>query len=230
MRSCAGGCSRSCFNTSYDFFFDISFNILARMPLPSSEFDDATTAVDAHGYDRPSKSQRKRDMTALQKLGEELVDQPRDRLERVTMPDSLRDAIYQAQRINSHEGRRRQLQFIGKLMRDVETEPIRQALDAWNGASGAETALLHSLERWRNRLLEDDRALDVLSAHHSAALNPVTMQQLRTHIRQARREQAEGRPPKHYRELFQVLKAIIADASFRPSGDSDDVETNTDAD
>lgn len=203
---------------------------MPRTPISPPELDDETSTVDANGYDRPSKSQRKRDMTALQKLGEELVDQPRDRLERVPMPDQLRGAVYDAQRINSHEGRRRQLQYIGKLMRDVETGPIQQALDAWKGASSAETALLHSLERWRNRLLEDDKALDVLSAHHTAALNPVTMQQLRTHIRQARREQAENRPPKHYRELFQVLKGIIKGPEAAGGAQADDhTETDEDA-
>jgi len=209
------------------FVHFFTFIILPRTPFPTPDFDDEASTVDANGYDRPSKSQRKRDMTALQKLGEELVDQPRDRLERVPMPDQLRGAVYEAQRINSHEGRRRQLQYIGKLMRDVETAPIQQALDAWKGASGAETALLHSLERWRNRLLEDDRALDVLSAHHTAALNPVTMQQLRTHIRQARREQSENRPPKHYRELFQVLKGIIKNAPEAASPHT--TETDDDA-
>ncbi len=182
---------------------------------PGSHDDDDTQ--------RPSKSQRKRDMTALQKLGEELVAQPRERLERVDMPDNLRDAVYAAQRISSHEGRRRQLQFIGRLMRDVATGPIEAAIAVWGGESHAETARLHTLERWRTRLLIDDKALDSLSATHSAALNPMTMQKLRLHIRQARREQVENRPPKHFRELFQVLKSIVEtepDSKFGASEDS----------
>lgn len=173
-------------------------------------------------YDRPSKSQRKRDMTALQKLGEELVAASRDRLARVDMPDALRSAIHDAQRITSHEGRRRQLQYIGKLMRDVETGPIEAAIAVWRGESGAATAQLHALERWRNRLIDDDAALDALCVAHTAALNPATLKQLRTHIRMARKEQAENRPPRNYRELFQLLKEIFeAEATATPSAGVD---------
>lgn len=162
-------------------------------------------------YDGPSKSQKKRDMTALQKLGEELVAQPRDRLLRVPMPDNLLDAIKEAQDIRDHEGKRRQLQYVGKLMRSVDPEPIRAALDAWKGSSKAETAALHALERWRERLLADDEALQKLTAQHTAALNPDTLRELRTAIRMARKEQKDGKPPKHFRELFQILKTIIQD-------------------
>jgi len=176
------------------------------------------------GYDpsKPSKSQRKRDMTALQKLGVELVAASRERLERVDMPDNLRDAIREAQRTTSHEGRRRQMQYIGRLMRDVDAGPIEAALAVWHGESGAETALLHSLERWRKRLLEDDRALDALCSQHSAALNPMTLQRLRTHMRMARKEQAENRPPKHFRELFQVLKEILGTDTSEAGNEDED--------
>ena len=103
------------------------------------------------------------------------------------------------------------MQYIGKLMRDVDTAPIQAALDAWNGESSAETAQLHTLERWRTRLLADDKALDQLVAAHTAALNPLILQQLRAHIRAARREQTENRPPRHFRELYQLLKTITTD-------------------
>jgi len=163
-----------------------------------------------HGYTRPSKSQMKRDMTALQKLGEELVEQSAERLERVEMPDGLRTAIDEARGIKDHEGRRRQMQYIGRLMRDVDPAPIRAALDAWAGASRAETALLHDLERWRETLLADDEALMRFASEHTAALNPATMQQLRATIRAAKRERADNRPPKNYRELFRLVRAIVA--------------------
>ncbi len=151
----------------------------------------------------------KRDMTALQKLGEELVEQTADRLERVEMPDGLRSAIDDARRITDHEGRRRQMQYIGRLMRDVDPAPIRAALDAWAGASRAETALLHDLERWRETLLGDDAALTRFAAEHTAALNPATLQRLRTTIRAAKKERADNRPPKNYRELFRLVRAIV---------------------
>lgn len=156
-----------------------------------------------------SKSQKKRDMTALQKLGEELVEQSSERLEKVDLPENLRDAIHDARKIHDHEGRRRQMQYIGRLMRDVDTEPIRAALDSWGGASRAETAALHAIERWRERLIDDDRALTDFASAHSAALNPDTLQRLRVAIRMSRKERGEGKPPKHFRELFRLIRGIV---------------------
>lgn len=157
----------------------------------------------------PSKSQKKRDMVALQKLGERLVEQPPDRLDRVEMPDTLRRAIDEARSIRDHEGRRRQMQYIGRLMRDVDAEPIRAALDAWAGASRADAAALHGLERWRDRLIADDDALTAFAAEHTAALAPSTLQRLRVAIRMSRKERDEGRPPRHFRELFRLIRAIV---------------------
>ena len=172
-----------------------------------------------HGADdperdgRPSKSQKKRDMTALQKLGETLVEQPADRLDKVELPDDLRRAIDEARSIRDHEGRRRQMQYIGRLMRDVDVAPIRSAIEAWAGASRDEAAALHALERWRERLFADDAALTDFAAAHTAALSPDTLQRLRTTIRMARKERADHaikpRPPKHYRELFKLVRAVV---------------------
>ena len=182
-----------------------------------------------HGYTKPSKSQLKRDMTALQKLGEELVEQSAERLERVDLPDNLRGAIEDVRRISNHEGRRRQMQYIGRLMRDVDPAPIRAALDAWAGASRAETNLLHELERWRERLLENDEALTGFATEYPAALNPATLQQLRTTIRATRKERVDGRPPKNFRELFKLVRAVVVgdetkidDASDGRSDGADD--------
>jgi ribosome-associated protein len=159
---------------------------------------------------RPSKSQAKRDMTALQKLGVELVDQPAERLERVELPERLRDAIDLARTISDHEGRRRQMQYIGRLMRDVDPEPIRAAIAAWSGQSRAEAAALHGLERWRERLLEHDDALTAFASEHTAALAPDTLQRLRQAIRGARKERVDGKPPHHFRELFRLIRSVVA--------------------
>ena len=158
---------------------------------------------------RTSKSQMKRDMIALQKLGEELVGQSGERLEKVELPEGLRDAIVDAQKIRDHEGRRRQMQYIGRLMRDVDVAPIRAALDAWAGASRAEAAALHAVERWRERLLDDDNALTDFASAHGAALNPDTLQRLRATIRASRKERSDGRPPKHFRELFRLVRDVV---------------------
>jgi ribosome-associated protein len=163
-------------------------------------------------YDRPSKSQLKREMTALQKLGEELVAEPKDRVMRVPMPEDVRDAILECQAIKDHEGRRRQLQYVGKKMRSLEDDEIaaiQRTLDSWRGASKTETALMHALERRREKLLRDDSALTELRAEHPQ----VDIQHLRTLIRNARKEQAENKPPKAYREIFQILKQLQAKSS-----------------
>jgi ribosome-associated protein len=170
----------------------------------------------AEQYDRPSKSQLKREMTALQELGEELVSQPKERVMRVPMPEDVRDVILECQKIKDHEGRRRQLQFVGKKMRTLEEDEvaaIQKVIDSWKGASKAETAAMHALERRREKLLADDKALTELKQHYPE----VDVQQLRTLIRNARKEQAENKPPKAYREIFQILKQLQTKASTSQS-------------
>jgi ribosome-associated protein len=174
-------------------------------------------------YDRPSKSQLKRDMTALQKLGEELVAQSRDRVKRVPMPEDVREVILECQKIKDHEGRRRQMQFVGKKMRTLEEDEItaiQKVLDSWKGASKSETAAMHALERRREKLLADDNALTALKERHPE----VDVQQLRTLIRNARKEQAENKPPKAYREIFQILKQLQSPAAASAAEQSDDEE------
>lgn len=178
-------------------------------------------------YDRPSKSELKRQSNELQKLGEQLVDAPRDRVKRVPMPDDVRDVILETQTITNHEGRRRALQFVGKKMRTLDEEEvaaIQRAIDSWKGASKSETAALHALERRREKLLSDDKALTALLEE-----NPeLDVQHLRTLIRNARKEVAESKPPKAYREIFQILKDLgkkkKADAEEENNDDESDDE------
>lgn len=173
-------------------------------------------------YDRPSKSQLKREMTALQKLGEELVAEPRDRVKRVPMPEDVRDAILECQQIKDHEGRRRQMQYVGKKMRTLDEDEIaaiQKTLDSWRGLSKADTASMHALERRREKLLKDDNALTELLAQHPE----LDVQHLRTLIRNARKEQAENKPPKAYREIFQILKQLQA-ASRGANATEDDAD------
>ncbi|MBK9324804.1 MAG: DUF615 domain-containing protein [Thiobacillaceae bacterium] len=149
-----------------------------------------------------SKSQRKREMTALQDMGVELVKLPRARLEKFDLPENLLSALVEAQRLNSHGAIRRQMQYIGKLMRDVEIEPIAEQLAALRGESAAAKAEFHALEHWRTRLIADDQALSAwLSAHPES-----DAQQIRQLIRNARKEAAEGKPPKSSRALFRLLR------------------------
>ncbi len=174
-------------------------------------------------YERPSKSQLKREMTALQKLGSELVEEARDRVKRIPMPEDVRDAILECQQIKDHEGRRRQLQYVGKKMRSLNEEEvavIQATIDSWKGASKAETAALHALERQRDKLLADDEALTLLLSRHPQ----VDGQHLRTLIRNARTEVSENKPPKAYREIYQLLKSLQADAKAQRLEESADHE------
>ena len=187
----------------------------------SSEFEQE--------YDRPSKSQLKREMDALQKLGESLVNEPRDRVKRVPMPEDVRDAILECQQIKDHEGRRRQMQYVGKKMRTLEADEIaiiQKTIDSWHGASKAETAAMHALERRREKLLADDQALTELLNRHPE----VDVQHMRTLIRNARKEQAENKPPKAYREIFQILKQLQAQAARAKSEAAEDEADEQDDD
>ena len=110
--------------------------------------ENATPDEPAHLYDGPSKSRRKADAHALQTLGAELVALNRNQLAQVELPELLREAVEAAQRIKAHEGHRRQLQYIGKLMRNVDAAPIRTKIDGWKTVSVEETVRLHLIERW----------------------------------------------------------------------------------
>jgi ribosome-associated protein len=143
-------------------------------------------------------------MHALQALGAALVELADAQLDELALPEDLDSAVREAKRIRSHEGRRRQLQYIGRLMREVDAEPIRARLDAIAGQSAEAAARHRRLESLRDRLLGDDGALTDYVASHAGA----DLQALRTLIRNARREQQEGRPPRAYRELFRLLKAL----------------------
>jgi ribosome-associated protein len=172
-------------------------------------------------YDRPSKSELKRQSNELQKLGEQLIEAPRDRVKRVPMPDEVKDAILMCQTITNHEGRRRQLQFVGKLMRTLDEEEvavIQRTIESWKGTSRAEAAALHALERRREKLLADDKALTQLLEEHPE----LDVQHLRTLIRNARKEQAENKPPKAYREIFQILKDLAKQPKAAAGDEAED--------
>ncbi len=151
--------------------------------------------------ERPSKSQRKREMAALQDLGESLLRLTPATLARIELPQALREAIAGMSQLGSHEARRRHRQYIGKLMRQVDAEPLRAAIEDASGESRRAVALMHRCERLRDALLADDAALDAVLAD----LPGVDAQQLRSTIRAARREHREGRPPKHARQLYRWL-------------------------
>ena len=182
------------------------------MPLTPQDTPEDDEAAPA--YDRPSKSQIKREMLALTDLGKQLIDLLPERLRQLPLPEKLYEAIRLAQRTTSREGRRRQIHYVGKLMRgdDVDTEVIRRQLDTWAHGSREEAREQHRLESLREMLLEDDRALTELLQTYDVP----DVQKLRTTIREARKELKHNStlPPgsdpqrKHYRALFQALKEL----------------------
>ncbi|NIO40009.1 MAG: DUF615 domain-containing protein [Burkholderiales bacterium] len=154
-----------------------------------------------------SKSQRKREMHALQTLGETLVELPDEQLARLVLPETLYDAIMQARGISQRGALRRQLQYIGRLMRDVDASRIRDQLQSVQSGTEQDIAIMHRTERWRERLLGDEQAL----AEFVAAYPGTDVQQLRTLLRNAMREAAAERPPRAYRELFRHIRNILLD-------------------
>jgi ribosome-associated protein len=154
----------------------------------------------------PSKTRRKREMHALQDLGTALAALAPERLARLALPEALHEAILQVQRITKHEARRRQMQYIGRLMREVDAEPIREALAGLEGRSQGAIARQHRVERLRLRLLEDEGVLAELAAAHPEA----DMTALRRLRRAALEEQARGKPPRAFREIFRLLRELDA--------------------
>ena len=153
----------------------------------------------------PSKTRRKKEMHALQDIGERLVQLDLKRLQELDLPETLADAILEARRIRARGARRRQMQLIGKLMRDVDAGPIREKLELLNGITLQHAAQLHLLERWRDRLLSDERALTELGQTYPEA----DLQRLRTLMRNANSEKLANKPPRSFRALFHELQRII---------------------
>lgn len=163
-----------------------------------------------------SKTDLKRESTELQKLGEELLTLRADLMDKLDLSDKLRDALNDAKRITNFEGRRRQMQFIGKLMRLLPPETIeavRAALAEQRAPSARETALLHAAEQWRERLIADDDAV----AQWINTFPGTDTQQLRALVRQARKDAvpadkaavSQGLAPRQgraYREIFQLVR------------------------
>lgn len=153
-----------------------------------------------------SKTRRKAEMHALQDLGEALVRLTPARLDTLALPEKLADAVAEARSITKWGARRRQMQFIGRLMRDIDPQPIQASLDEWAGAPTAEKTRLAHVERWRTRLLNDDGALDLLCAEKSAA----DRERIAELVARVRDEHAHAQPPHAYRELFRTLNALLA--------------------
>lgn len=181
---------------------------MSRRAAPGREpAREAAPAYDEEG--RPSKTQRKRASQELQDLGSDLAALPRSRLDDLALPVLLREALIELHRTRSHEGQRRQRQYIGKLMRTVDAEPLREVVAQARLGQARDALTLHEAERWRAELLASDEALTRWVGEHPAA----DVQQLRSLVRQARAQ--PQRPPqagqavrqdRSHRDLFKYIR------------------------
>lgn len=178
-----------------------------------------------------SKTDLKKYSDRLQQLGESLLTLRADLMQRLDLSEKLIDAVAEAKRITNFEGRRRQMQFIGKLMRGVDEATlaaVEAALDEQNKGSAKGTLSLHQAEQWRDRLIADDEALTHWMQFDASA----DVQHLRALIRQARKDaqvtEPQERPGeavrhgKAYREIFQIVKATLNQDSDEVPDSSDD--------
>ena len=178
------------------------------------------TPPEVEQTDEVSKSERKRQMHALQTLGEALVVLPDEQLRRMPLPEQLQDAVMEARRIHSHGARKRQLQYIGKIMRGIDPQPIQQRLNELHGVSAQETARQHRLEKLRVDLLADEKTLEKIKNQWPSA----DLQYLRQLRRNALKEQAQQKPPRAFRQLFKTLRELEwTDSDAGAAEDADDV-------
>lgn len=152
-----------------------------------------------------SKTRKKKQMDALQDLGVELAELSNETIKKIELPDDLYDAIRAYKKITSYSALKRQRQYIGRLMRDIDPEPIRDFLAKLKGENQAHNAFLKRVEQAREQLLNDDDALTRFVSDYPAADVGV----LRTLIRNARKETEQQKPPKSFRALYQELKTVM---------------------
>jgi ribosome-associated protein len=174
-------------------------------PAATRRADPSPTSKD--GAEPPvSKTRRKHAMLALQDLGETLATLSPARLAALALPERLGEAIATARKLTRHEARRRQMQFVGRLMRDIDPAPIEAQLANWAAAPNREKARIASVERWRARLLETPGALDELCGRYPRTDRP----RLAALLARATQERARGAPPHAFRELFRELNALLS--------------------
>ncbi|MGC3872028.1 ribosome biogenesis factor YjgA [Halomonas sp. GXIMD04776] len=158
----------------------------------------------ADSQNRPSKTQRKQEMQALQALGEQIIALSEAQRARLPLSDDLLAAVEETSRIRSHEGRRRHMQYIGKLMRREDIDGIQDAFDEFEREKLRRDHAFHRLEKWRDGLIDDDtnETLETFIAEYP----DVDRQTLRQLIRNARSERQRGKPPTNSRKLFKLIR------------------------
>ncbi len=161
--------------------------------------------------DTLSKTRMKREMHALQNIGERLIELNRNQLKEFCLPDTLFEAIIQAKKIKKNGARRRQIQYIGKLMREIEINRIKEKLATWDGISNQHTAWIYNLERWRKNLLKDRNAFTEFALQYPEA----NLQRIRILIRNTHKEMNYDKPSKSFRALFHELQISIPKNTYQ---------------
>jgi len=156
-----------------------------------------------------SKTRRKRQMHDLQAIGAALVKLSPEKLKRVDLPEALREAVMAAQKFTKHEAVRRQLQYIGKIMREIDAAPIIEQLNALEAPSRKQTAIFHVAEKWRQALIDDPGQVAAFVEEFPDA----DANRLKELAAAAVEEKRVGKPPRQFRELFHVLNAILQEHS-----------------
>ncbi|MDA3870590.1 MAG: DUF615 domain-containing protein [Gammaproteobacteria bacterium] len=153
----------------------------------------------------PSKSQVKRECDALQKLGEDLIDMKQSELDALNLPEILYDALRTARKIQSRGGLKRQRQYIGKIMRQIDSEELKRQVEHLQHRHDTNSAHVRKIERWRDRLLENDKTAlsEIIDAYPQ-----IDRQHVNQLIRQAKRELLQEKPPTSARKLFKYLRDL----------------------
>jgi ribosome-associated protein len=159
--------------------------------------------------DRPSKTELKQDSIALQLLGEQLTALSNDQLDQLDLPELLRDALDELGRVGKHEATRRHMQYIGKLMREVDPAPIRAQLDRWEMGTRANKAAFKASERWRDRLIAEPDALALFVSHHPE----IDRAKLEEQLVRARLQAARGEAPAASRQVFRLIYRVLLQVS-----------------
>ena len=176
----------------------------------TEHFDDDPDFNEFDDEEIKSRSEIKREAEALQALGGSLTKLPASQLDSMNLPEELRSALADYQRFTSRTAMKRQLQYIGRVMRNIEAEPIQQALNKLRVKDHQQVVFFHRLEKWRDRLLsEGDSALGELLTEAPE----IDRQQLRQMVRNAQREAKMNKPPKNTRAIFQYLKEVLSEES-----------------
>ncbi|TFW70293.1 hypothetical protein C3Y98_10480 [Methylotenera oryzisoli] len=189
---------------------------------PKKTTKDTELSNDANlNADLPtSKTKLKAEADAQQALGVKLSALSKDKLNKLNLPEELLTAVLDTKKITANGAIRRHRQYLGRLMRDVDTAPIIEQLSRWEGKNTAENAYFHGLERWRDRLISEPNALSEFMALHPST----DSQQLRALIRNAQKEHLANKPPKSSREIFKLLREITSSGTSVDSAESDESE------